>query len=171
MAFALLVHVQSIAGPHRSLMGSGSLCSLYLQFAKSFPSQRGADGIAILHTCPRTSPGSRVFSKNLTATSPDTATPSGSACWKRFLYTRFSSDVRLRLGCPARPYQQSSFRIAFAVVIQHADCVAHLIQRFQDSRPSLHAAFTLTGVKHARSLLNVYPCNARRRNRESAVGD
>jgi hypothetical protein len=53
-------------------------------------------------TSPRTRGSSRVFSKNLTATSPvTTPRPSVSACRKSWVNTRFSSGVRLRLGAAA----------------------------------------------------------------------
>lgn len=64
---------------------------------------------AICHIWPRISGGSLVLSKNLTATSPDTAPkPSGSASLSRLPNTRFSSAVRLRFGSPASQHVSAS---------------------------------------------------------------
>ena len=96
-----------VSSPRFSL---SAICQIYVGLPVS---ARSWNPVFMLPTSPRTSGGSRVFSKNLTATSPVT-TPifSVSAAENNWPNRRRSSGLRWRLGCSRIEKQSGSIDLA-----------------------------------------------------------
>ena len=96
-----------VSSPRFSL---SAICQIYIGLPVS---ARSWDPVLYMPTSPRTSEGSRVFSKNFTATSPVT-TPifSVSAAENNWPNRRRSSGLRWRLGCSGIERQLESTNLA-----------------------------------------------------------
>jgi hypothetical protein len=167
---ALLAHVQSIVEQHRSLMGSESLCSLCLQFAKSVLYQRGAAALAIYAYL------SKHFSRKsglLEELDGDISRDSDSiriGLLEQIFIHSFLLGREIEVGMSCALSSVTELRNGFRVWYVSVEGATHLNLRYRDFQPSLRAVFSIIDVKHARGLFNAHPCDALRRVRESAVG-
>jgi hypothetical protein len=130
-----------VSSPRFSL---SAICHIYRQYQSRSPTNRDV----VDCTSPRTRGSSRVFSKNLTATSPVT-TPmlSVSACRNSWPNTRFSSGVRFKLGAamsmsaPSRRTtcdQFHSFHQALIMTLRPIRCSDH---RTRSQRPQKTSSY------------------------------